>query len=229
MKTMTRPAVGADVPAADYEALPLIGRRRASHRAGWSSQELLTREAAMAAVWALFPAVLGVAVESLAAGRPCFAVLAVIMHQFLALFLSRRTDGRPTAWGQTEWAIVVVGAIVLLGGYVYVQAGGRLWPWHSQPASNEEQPPIMSSSKLGVLRLPPGSLPAEGSQESAVTPPSEATAEATTDPPSRAVIMAGSKSAAIFVPDTAPPQQQAATAQQTLPRDPALQPSPQQP
>lgn len=153
MKTMTRPAVGADAPAADYEALPLIGRRRASHRAGWSSQELLTREAAMAAVWALFPAVLGVAVESLAAGRPCFAVLAVIMHQFLALFLSRRTDGRPTAWGQTEWAIVVVGAIATVA-----VADVALMPWLLIPvgpalllrAAKREQ---LLSRTAGLMRL----------------------------------------------------------------------------
>ncbi len=99
-------------------------------------------------------------------------------------------------WRLIGQCTALAGAIVLLGGYVYVQAGGKLWPWHSQPASDEEQPPIMSSSKLGVLRLPPGSYPGETSQESAVPP-----GDAPPDGPSRAMIMAGSKSAVLIDSD----------------------------
>jgi hypothetical protein len=128
-------------------------------------------------------------------------------------------------WRVIGQCAALAGAIVLVGGYVYVQAGGKLWPWHSQPVSDEQQPPIMSSSKLGVLRLPPGSLAGQSSQESPPAPPSEAPAET----PPRSVIMAGSKSAAIFVPDTPPRQQQAVAPQQATRQDAALQPASPQP
>ncbi|MGC1272076.1 MAG: hypothetical protein WBC44_00105 [Planctomycetaceae bacterium] len=124
MKTRARPAAGAAASAARQDVLPLAGRADGVARPGWSSRVCLTREAATAAVWAMFPAVLGGAVESLAAGRPCFAVLVVILHQFVALFLGGRNDGRHTVWGELEWAILVVGAAATVAVADYV-----LWPW----------------------------------------------------------------------------------------------------
>jgi hypothetical protein len=130
-----------------------------------------------------------------------------------------------------RWRIVgqctaLVGAIVLVGGYVYVQAGGRLWPWHSQSAGDEKETPIMSSSKLGVIRLRPGGMTDEASQESPPVPPTDAPADA----PPRGVIMAGSKSAAIFVPDMPPPPQPTTPPEETPRQEtPPLQQAPQQP
>ena len=132
-------------------------------------------------------------------------------------------------WRVVGQCAALAGAIVLAGGYVYVQAGGKLWPWQSQPAEDHGQEAIMSSSKLGVLRLPPGSLTDEAPKETAVTPPSEAPAEATAES-SRIMIMAGSKSAAIFVPDASsltPPQ--AAAVQKAIRQKPAVQAASPQP
>jgi hypothetical protein len=124
MKTMTHSAdEGRDARAESCRAL-FANRSGSSDRFGWSSQVALTHETANAAVWAMFPAVLGFAVEGLAAGRVCFAVLAVVLHQFAALFLGRRVDGQASTWSNAEWAILAVGAAATVA-----VADFPLWPW----------------------------------------------------------------------------------------------------
>lgn len=124
MKTMTRPAAGATASATRHEGFPGTGTTEFVSRPGWPTGVGLSRESATAAVWAMFPAVLGGAVESLAAGRPCFAVLVVILHQFVALFLGGRSDSRRITWGEAEWAILAVGAAATVAVADY-----RLSPW----------------------------------------------------------------------------------------------------
>ena len=108
MKTRTRLPSGSQTPVAAIKTLSYASRWRTSDRIGWTSQALLTHTAGTAAVWAAGPAVLGIAVEGLAAGRPGFAVFAVLMHQMGVLFLSRHVD-RQSTWGTVEWSILAVG------------------------------------------------------------------------------------------------------------------------
>lgn len=114
---------GCEIPAAAIKDPAFASRWRNTDRFGWSSQALLTHTAGTAAVWAVCPAVLGIAVEGLAAGRPCFAVLAVLTHQLVALFLSRHLDRR-TTWGNVEWSILAGG-----GGLTVVVAHLAIAPW----------------------------------------------------------------------------------------------------
>ncbi len=124
MKTMTQTSAGRDAPA--FATAPLFpsARRVRYSRSGWPSHVRLSREAASATVWAVFPAVLGGAIEGLTEGRPCFAVLAVIAHQLIALVLGSRDDGCRISWGAAEWAILAAGAALTVA-----IADPVLWPW----------------------------------------------------------------------------------------------------
>ena len=72
-------------------------------------------------------------------------------------------------WRIIGQCAVLISAILLVGGYVYVQAGGQLWPWSkaAEQAAGESTPPVFSSSKLGILRFGPGALEGEQPQGSA--------------------------------------------------------------
>ena len=88
--------------------------------------------------------------------------------------------------------IVALGSsVLLLGGYVFVRAGGKLWPTATGNAPPQREPVVLSASKS--LELGPAS---------SVQPPTEGS--------QRGAIMYGSKSARVFGPEdssqSVPPQ-----------------------
>jgi hypothetical protein len=94
---------------------------------------------------------------------------------------------------------VLACSVLLLGGYVFVRAGGRLWP-----AASDNPPPVQLSPEQeriffsGSKSLQLG--PAVSVQPQADAPQSESPEEAAR----RTLIMAGSKSAAVFEPASEP-------------------------
>ncbi len=95
-------------------------------------------------------------------------------------------------------------AVLLIGGYVYVRAGGRLWP-ASNGATKSDKPGTPDTPVKQLFygsKSAPISLPADA-------PPANSAVDATPPPDQpqlpRSVIMSGSKSAAVFAPNAAPP------------------------
>ncbi|MBI1903598.1 MAG: hypothetical protein HYS13_21050 [Planctomycetia bacterium] len=126
-------------------------------------------------------------------------------------------------------------SLLLLCGYVYVRAGGTIWPGAAKPATSPQAqtapaPELFPGSKSAPVEF---AVPSEGQEatppggSSAEQPPARPATSAQTD---RRVIMAGSKSAAVFTPpaessSAAAPQQQGAQRQPAAPQAARQQPA----
>src|SRR5437870_1612508 len=109
--------------------------------------------------------------------------------------------------------VAVCSSLLLMGGFVYVRAGGTLFPV-AQPAAERpttaSQPTLMPGPKSASVEMILGVHPATSSSESQ----SSAVVPQSSPPP---VIMSGSKSLSPIVS----PSQVAPTPSTALPKDPS--------
>ena len=145
METRTRLNSGAEGPAAGFDRISaerpqgLSRLRRSSQDSSYSilavwSGPLRTafapHDAATAALWALFPGVLGGVFASFAAERPMLGVALLLVHQAALLALSVRSDARAIRWGLAEWSLVGIGAAATVA-----LADAMILPWLLLPVA----------------------------------------------------------------------------------------------
>jgi hypothetical protein len=100
---------------------------------------------------------------------------------------------------------VVLVSLLLVGGYVYVRAGGGL-PWKTGSAM---QPPAREQPSIALPKIEPISAAAEalpGSKSAIVFEPSDGALPVVTQAEPNRAMMGGTKSAAVFVPSDAAPE-----------------------
>jgi hypothetical protein len=136
-----------------------------------------------------------------------------------------RRIGVMKKWRLPGKVAVLACSVLLLGGYVFVRAGGKLRPTATDDAARREEPMFFSGSKSlqldPALSVQPPAQDAQravimgGSKSSVILEPIPAPAG---EPAVREIIMLGSKSARVFEPEDAAPGAKPAPNQDQAPR-----------